>query len=100
MGTTFCEKVLARPELSADPRFSSNVARCQHSEALDEIIQAAFLAVDRVALLASRREHRVAFGEVNGLRGFSTHPSLSRVPVPLPSGETVQAVMPPALFDG
>jgi len=97
---TFCEKVLDRPDVPTDERFNSNVARCQNSEALDEIIQKAFLAVDRETLIVRLREHRVAFGEVNGLRGFSQHPSLSRVPVPLPSGETVQAVTPPALFDG
>jgi len=97
---TFCERVLRRPDLPSDPRFSSNVARCQNSEALDAIIQAAFLAVDRATLIAALREHRVAFGEVNGVAGLAQHSALARVQVPLSSGETVQAVAPPALFDG
>lgn len=97
---SFCDKVLGRPELPADERFCSNVARCTHSAELDEIISASFRSVDRATLLELLRKHRVAFGEVNGLRGFSQHPALARVPVPLPGGEVTQAVAPPALFDG
>jgi len=97
---SLCEGVLSRPELPADERFSCNVARCQNSEALDEIIQAAFLAVDRTTLIAKLREHRIAYGEVNGMRGFSQHPALTRVPVALPDGSTVQAVAPPSRING
>lgn len=97
---SLCAGVLGRPELPADERFASNVARCQNSEALDEIIQAAFLSVGRGTLVEKLREHKIAYGEVNGMQGFSQHPALARVPVALPGGETVQAVAPPSRFDG
>lgn len=96
----FCTTVLGRPDMPLDERFASNVARCRYSRELDEIIQAAFLAVDRATLLTRLREARTAFGEVNGLEGLSRHPALVRVPVSLPGGGTANAVAPPSRFNG
>lgn len=96
----FCERVLEKPELLSDARFNSNVARCEHSEALDEEIAAVFVSMERAELLGKLREHRIAYGEVNGVRGFAEHPALSRVPVQIPGGDVVEAVAPPARFDG
>lgn len=95
-----CGGVLGRPELASDDRFSSNLARCRNSAALDEVIREAFLAMDRVALLERLREHRIAFGEVKGLPAFARHPALGRVLVQVPGGGAVEAVAPPARFDG
>mmetsp|Transcript_25308 Transcript_25308/g.53766 ORF Transcript_25308/g.53766 Transcript_25308/m.53766 type:complete len:284 (-) Transcript_25308:300-1151(-) len=97
---SLCEKVLERPDLPKDEKFCSNVARCSNSAALDEIIKASFLSMDRTALIDKLRTHRIAYGEVNDMEGFSKHPALTRVPVELPDGSKVQAVAPPAQFDG
>jgi len=95
-----CEKVLEQPGLAADPRFCSNVARCENSAALDEVIQKVFKSLDRDVLLTRLREHGVAYGEVNDVRGFSRHPALARVPVETPDGSEVNAIAPPYTFDG
>jgi len=95
-----CCRVLRRPELAEDPRFASNVARCENSDALDAEIQRGFLASSRAELVASLREHGIAYGEVNGMSGLARHPALTRVPVQIPGGEAVDAVAPPARFNG
>lgn len=97
---TLCKGVLAKPHLLEDPRFSSNVARCSHSEALDAEIKQTFLSMDRAQLIDKLREHRIAYGEVNGMPGLSRHPALTRVPVSIPGGESVEAIAPPCTFDG
>jgi crotonobetainyl-CoA:carnitine CoA-transferase CaiB-like acyl-CoA transferase len=96
----FCEKALRRPGLPEDPRFCSNVARCEHSQELDEVIQAWFLSMDRSEIVATLRKARIAYGEVNSVQGFAKHPALTRVPVGIPGGETVQAIAPPAKING
>jgi len=98
--STLCKGVLGKPALLDDSRFGSNVARCEHSEALDKEIQESFLSMRRDELVAKLREHRIAYGEVNGVHGFANHPALTRVPVSIPGAETVDAVAPPAFIDG
>ena len=90
----FCMSVLGHPELADDPRFSSNVARCAHEEALDHIIEGVFRALDRHALLAKLRQARIAYGEVNDIAALSRHPALRRVEVAAPHG-TVSMAAPP-----
>jgi len=89
-----CISVLGHPELPADPRFSSNVARCNNEAALDHIIEGVFRAFDRHALLAKLRQARIAYGEVNDVAALSRHPALRRVEVAAPHG-TVSMAAPP-----
>ena len=55
----FCERVLDRPELAGDPRFSSNASRVEHQAALDGIIAASFAPshCGRGARAPRRRRH-------------------------------------------
>jgi len=98
---TFCKGVLEKPELLEDSRFKGNVARCQNSEALDREIEQVFMRIERDELIQRLKKERIAYGQVNGMRGFSQHPALQRVPVKIAaSGEVVQSVAAPARFNG
>ena len=93
----FCTQVLEQPALTTDPRFSSNVARCEHQEALDLIINARFQSLQRSSLLDRLRTARVAYGEVNGVDGLSTHPAMRRIEIDTPGG-SVSMPAPPVRF--
>jgi len=98
---TFCKGVLEKPELLEDSRFKSNVKRCENSEALDREIEQVFMRIDRDELIQRLKKERIAYGQVNGMRGFSQHPALKRVPVKVAaSGKTVMSVAAPARFNG
>lgn len=97
---TFCNGVLEKPELLKDVRFTSNVARCQNSDALDREIEDVFTKLDRDALIERLRKERIAYGQVNGMRGLSEHPALTRVPVELPDGTTANSIAAPPRFNG
>ena len=94
-----CAEVLERPELPADPRFESNVARLDHRAEFDEIVAGAFRALDRAALLDRLRAAKIAFGEVNGVAGLARHPALARAWAETPGGPVALAA-PPARVDG
>ncbi len=92
-------EVLGRPDMPADPKFSSNVARCANRPALDEIVTAAFTGIDRATLIARLRAAGIAFGAVNDIAGLSRHPALRRVEVESATGPVAMAA-PPARIDG
>lgn len=92
-------EVLGRPDLPADERFKSNVARCANRAALDAIINAAFGALARADLLARLKSAQIAFGEVNDVAGLARHPALRRTTVATPKG-AVDLVAPPARIKG
>ena len=93
-----CADVLGQPDLPADPRFASNVARLDHRAEFDTIIAAVFGALDSGELIARLRAAAIAFGEVNDVAGLARHPALRRAPVAIPGGMT-DIVAPPARFD-
>ena len=97
---TFCNGVLERPDLLKDPKFNSNVARCENSAELDKIIETTFMKLDRKVLVEKLRKERIAYGMVNGMRGLSEHPALTRVPVQCPSGDIHMSIAAPARFNG
>lgn len=94
----FCVAVLRREDLVADPRFSSNVARCANRPALDDEINRVFAALGRAELTARLRQARIAFGAVNSVSDLAVHPQLRRTPVATPSG-VLDLVAPPVRID-
>jgi crotonobetainyl-CoA:carnitine CoA-transferase CaiB-like acyl-CoA transferase len=94
----FCDGVLEQPGLKNDPRFSTNPARVEHVEALRQIIDAAFLRLERAELLERLSEWQIAFGEINDVTALSKHPALRRIEVDTPTGP-VNLVAPPARID-
>lgn len=96
---SFCAAVLERPEIAADPRFASNVARVGNRAALNAVIGEVFAGLDRDGLIGRLERAKVAFGMLNDLADLSRHPVLRRVAVETPDGP-VAIAPPPAVVDG
>lgn len=64
----FCEQVLARPDLCADPRFSTNLDRSKNRAAFVPVLEAELAKWSRRDLIAKLREAGIPCGEVTGLR--------------------------------
>jgi len=57
-------EAMGRPELAADPRFSSHIARGDHQQVLDDLIGAWSAELDADSLLALMERHGVPAGRV------------------------------------
>jgi len=99
----FCEQVLDRPELSADPRFSSNASRVEHQAALDEVIAASFAPLTAAVAIERLDAAGVANARMNTVREFLDHPQLAARNrwrhVDSPVGP-LRALVPPFTLDG
>jgi crotonobetainyl-CoA:carnitine CoA-transferase CaiB-like acyl-CoA transferase len=93
----FCKVVLEKPEIATDPRFDSNVNRCEHRQALDSEINAVFCVCGREQVISRLQTGNIAFGVLNSVAEFSTHPQLRKVHLDTPGG-MVKVVAPPAEF--
>jgi len=96
---SFCVAVLGRESLVADPRFSTNVLRCENRPALDVEIDRVFSSLSRAALVARLQEANIAFGAVNSVADLAVHPQLRRASVDTPSG-AIELVAPPVRSAG
>ncbi len=74
--TAFCDKVLGRPELAADPRFAGVSKRAAAREQLAPIIAAAFSRLPADELVRRLDAAQIANARVNDMRGVWTHPQL------------------------
>jgi itaconate CoA-transferase len=72
----FCERVLERPGLATDPRFSSNAARVEHRTALHEEIAGVLGRMSTADVLAKLDEASIANAQLRDMHGFSEHPQL------------------------
>ena len=95
-----CEKVLRRPEVAVDERFSDMSRRVANRAACDAVVAEAFGELDAAALTGTLLQAGIAFGEVNDTKGLVDHPQISTVDYGLPSGATATCVAPPVTFDG
>lgn len=82
-----CEAVLGRPEIAADPRFSSNPARVANRAALDAAVGEAFAALDREAVVARLEAAKIAYGRLSTLDDLVRHPQNQLVHVATDAGE-------------
>jgi len=73
----FCERVLARPELVADERFSSNSRRTAHRQELREIVVAAFAQYTAAQVIARLDEASIANARMNDMGDVWEHPQLA-----------------------
>ncbi|HYM02698.1 MAG TPA: CaiB/BaiF CoA-transferase family protein [Stellaceae bacterium] len=83
----FCEAILGRPELAADPRFADNARRVANRAELDTLVAGVFAREDRAALGQRLKAADIAFGNLNTVEDFSRHPQLRRLGVPTPEGD-------------
>jgi itaconate CoA-transferase len=95
----FCADVLEKPALAGEPRFSDNTRRCQNRLDLDNEINDAFGKLSASALSERMLAAEIAFGAVNSVADFATHPQLQRVQIEGETGE-ISLVAPPVTADG
>lgn len=95
----FCDAVLARPELTADPRFSSNSRRVAAREELRAIIVATFALLTAAEVAARLDRAGIANARMNDMHEVWDHAQLrararwvdvdspaGKLPAPLPPG--------------
>ncbi len=96
----FCEKVLGRPELSDDPRFSGVSRRAAARDILQPIIVEAFSRLSAEELVRRLDAAQIANARVNDMREVWEHPQLRArarwVDVDTPAGR-IAAPVPPGL---
>jgi len=99
----FCEKVLNRPELASDPRFSSNVRRVAAHEELNTIITKAFSRLSAEQVVKRLDAANIANARMNEMPAVREHPQLKArkrwVKIDTPVG-SVPALLPPGIPDG
>jgi crotonobetainyl-CoA:carnitine CoA-transferase CaiB-like acyl-CoA transferase len=98
----FCGEVLERPELSTDARFTTNSARVEHQDALNDAITQAFAGLSADQVVARLEEAGIANARMNSMREFLDHPQLTARnrwrDVPSPAGP-LRALVPPIGLD-
>ncbi len=98
----FCERVLRRPELTADERFSSNSRRVDARESLRAIIVAAFADMTADEVATRLDEAQIANARMRDMHEVWEHPQLKArerwVDVGTPTGP-VPAMLPPGQGD-
>jgi itaconate CoA-transferase len=99
----FCEKVLERPDLTADPRFSSNLSRIAAHEDLDAIIADVFSKLAAEQVVERLDAARIANTRMNEMHEVWAHPQLKArkrwVEIDTPAGR-VPALLPPGIPEG
>jgi itaconate CoA-transferase len=98
----FCQRVLDRPDLAADPRFATNVARVANRAPLTRLIEDAFAALDATAVTARLDAADIANGRLNDATDVWNHPQLAGRnrwrDIGTPVGP-VRAMLPAIAFD-
>ena len=72
----FCERVLQRPELRDDERFSANFKRSDNRQALRAIILDVFAQLDAATIIERLDAAQIANAQVNEMSGVWEHPQL------------------------
>jgi itaconate CoA-transferase len=99
----FCEKVLHRPELSKDPRFSSGPARLKNGPAMHAEIEKVFSRLKSAEVIERLEEADIANARLNDMAQFWAHPQLAArgrwAKVGSPAGE-LDMLKPPFNLSG
>jgi crotonobetainyl-CoA:carnitine CoA-transferase CaiB-like acyl-CoA transferase len=100
--STFCERVLMRPDLASDPRYASNSRRSAAREELRRIIVEVFSGLTATEVLRRLDEARIANAQLNDMHDVWRHPQLAARrrwrDVESPSGP-IPALLPPGTDD-
>ncbi|CAN7758211.1 MULTISPECIES: CaiB/BaiF CoA transferase family protein [unclassified Variovorax] len=99
---SFCETVLQRPALTADPRFTANFKRVAERDALRRIIVEAFSSLTRAQVVERLELAQIANAQVNTMNDVWAHPQLKArgrwTEVGSPNGP-LPAMLPPGTWD-
>ncbi|GAA4864967.1 CaiB/BaiF CoA transferase family protein [Saccharopolyspora rosea] len=74
---TFCDRVLGRPELAADPRFDSNPKRVDNLAELREAIESAFAGLTGAEIVDRLEGAGIANARMRTMAEFADHPQLA-----------------------
>jgi itaconate CoA-transferase len=98
----FCEKVLERPQLATEPRFSSNSRRAAARAELRAIITDAFSTLTAERVIERLDSAQIANGRMNDMQAVWDHHQLKArnrwVDIDTPAGK-IPALLPPAVPD-
>jgi itaconate CoA-transferase len=96
----FCDKVLGRPEVAADPRFSSNSRRSAARRELNAIIGGVFSQLTAAQVIERLDSAQIANARMNDMRAVWSHPQLETrerwVDIDTPAGK-IPALLPPGI---
>ena len=99
----FCEKVLRKPSLKTDERFSSGPARFRNRDAMHAEIDKVFLELTSAEVIERLEAADIANARLNDMQGFWRHPQLEArgrwAKVGTPAGE-IDALRPPFNLSG
>lgn len=90
-----CAEVFEAPDMATDPRFCDAAARVANRAELDAEVAGFFKSRHRSDLEARLRRAAIAYGGVNSVETFSTHPALRRTEVTLENGQKADLVAHP-----
>jgi crotonobetainyl-CoA:carnitine CoA-transferase CaiB-like acyl-CoA transferase len=100
---SFCERVLGKPALAQDPRFSSGPARFANREAMHREVDAVFSTLSSEDLVARLDGADIANARLNDMAQFWRHPQLEArarwAEVGSPAGP-IAALKPPVNIEG
>jgi itaconate CoA-transferase len=96
----FCDRVLGRPEVAADPRFSSNSRRSAARRDLNAIISKVFSQLTTAQVIERLDSAQIANARMNDMRAVWSHPQLETrgrwVDIDTPAGK-IPALLPPGI---
>jgi itaconate CoA-transferase len=96
----FCEKVLLRPDLAADPRYASNARRTEARQELRTLIVDTFAALTAEQVIERLDSAQIANAHMNTMHDLWQHTQLKArdrwVDVGTPAG-TMPALLPPGV---
>ena len=81
-----CDKVLARPDLSFDPRYAANVGRVANRAGIDAIIIPVLANFDCEAAIAVLTKAGIACGRLSTMEDMETHPQARHIIADSPTG--------------
>jgi crotonobetainyl-CoA:carnitine CoA-transferase CaiB-like acyl-CoA transferase len=99
----FCERVIGRPDLAANPRFATNAGRVSNRAELGPILEEIFARESRATWLARLRETALPAGPVLGVLEALRSPqaeALGSVLVTERDGRTVPTIRAPFFLEG
>lgn len=96
----FCEQVLNRPDLCADPRFATNLDRSKNRAAFVPVLEAELAKWTRRDLIAKLRECGIPCGEVTGLREALLGERAKEAGLIVPGREGGNVIAPTYRLDG
>ncbi len=96
----FCEQVLGRPDLCADPRFATNLDRSKNRAAFVPVLEAELAKWRRQDLIAGLRVAGIPCGEVTGLREALLGPRALEAGLIVGDAEAGRVIAPTYRLDG